>query len=244
MFFLLGAGCASEDANKEGDETENKFQLRSKRNLDIEDALSPVAEAPGPGLVDIPGGRKASVGRSPGTRNEKKDKKRQALSRHERLGLRSVKRKPRGPAQTGGEGIAVSEKPLILAGKGFDIKGFEALPDGGRFINYTLHLQEPFPNPPPRAVPEKLDLKADVNKASRNLIFHQGGNALNDPPNPEPEKSYLPPPEQAKPLGEISETQVLLSQGEESLALLHPGKKEIDLLAGNEAINEHRFRNW
>ncbi|GJL77665.1 MAG: hypothetical protein NPINA01_06540 [Nitrospinaceae bacterium] len=140
------------------------------------------------------------------------------------------------------DSVAVVDKPLALAGRGFDIKGFQSYSRETPQADFLRHLKRPVPKPDP-VLKDHLDLQLSQVKSSKHLIFHPLGPSLSPfqkpahPEGPEPQKK----PQALKP---IPETKLLLNEGEKSGLLLRPGSESLDLLIGNEKINRKRYESW
>jgi len=139
--------------------------------------------------------------------------------------------------------LAVVDKPLVLAGRGFDIKGFQSHSREGIETDFLRHLKRPVPKMD-HVSPDHLDLQLSQAKSSKHLIFHPLGPALSEhsslPQWKDSEFSKMKP----QVLETIPETKLLFNESEKSDLILRPGSDSLDLLIGNEKINRKTFDNW
>jgi len=140
------------------------------------------------------------------------------------------------------ETITAAQKPLILAGKGFDIQGFQFRSKEPLHVDFLRHLEKPAAQNKTDAPRDKLDLNLVQVKSSRDLIFHPSRPALGSLPPIPPEERSEPLKEKRFVVEEIPQTRVHFMDSRESALLLLPPDRPLDLLIGNEKINRKQFR--
>jgi hypothetical protein len=140
--------------------------------------------------------------------------------------------------------VTRGDKPLTLAGRGFDFKGLQPQSRAAGDVGFVHRLQKPFAkmesNPK-----DHLDLQLTQAKSSKDLIFHPSSPAFGKYNR---QKKYIKDekPENRKPqvLQDIPETKLLFTEADNSLLILRPGRESLDLLGGNEKINRNEFNRW
>ena len=171
----------------------------------------------------------------------KKDKEYLAINRYERPSLEP--RISTRPTERVRDTVAVVDKPLALAGRGFEIEKFQPPSATGVEVDYLQHLKKAVPKME-RLTPDTLDLQLQQAKSSKDLIFHPLRPALSQIPSPpkwqDPESSGMKSPT----LERVPETKLLFKPGEDSTLVLRPGKEPMDLLIGNERINRKKYEDW
>ncbi len=140
------------------------------------------------------------------------------------------------------EPTSVVDKPLVLAGRGFDIQGFQSHTSQFIQADFLQHLNRSAPKVKPVRV-ERLDLQLIQAKSSKYLIFHPLGPALSHLQKPI-QRETPKPQEKPRDLERIPETKLLFSEGEKSDLLLRPGSESLDLMIGNEKINRREYGGW
>lgn len=138
--------------------------------------------------------------------------------------------------------VQVRDKPLILGGRGLEIKSFEAQSYIKLEFDYYHHLQKHYPIPVPMVVEDKIDPRVKIDKNTKNYIYHPTRQALNrlkqvDMQEPEP-------PEKMVPLKKIPETYLRVPRMRPTQLILYRSDKALDLLYGNESVNRDAYKNW
>jgi hypothetical protein len=170
----------------------------------------------------------------------KNDKEYLAMNRFERFPPEL--KAPVVSRQSVRESTDVVDKPLVLAGKGFDIQGFQSHASQVIQADFLQHLNRSAPKVKPVRV-ERLDLQLTQAKSSKHLIFHPLGPALSQLQKPVHWEDPKPQNKQ-KTLKRIPETKLLFSEGGKSDLLLRPGSESLDLMIGNEKINRREYGGW
>ena len=173
----------------------------------------------------------------------KGDKDYLALNRYERF-PRAAKKAVGTHTQKFRDTVTAIDKPLTLAGRGFDINRFPSQSQPGRHAGFLNRLQKPLPKM--QHIPEDhLDLQFIQAKSSKDLIFHPLRHALGDDNRQMIHRENKKPDmKKTKVFDDIPETKLLLMEGEKSFLILLPGSEALDLLSGNEKINRRIFDRW
>ena len=170
-----------------------------------------------------------------------------ALNRHERLFLQTPGEKRSGlsvhlvpePRDT----VNVRDKPLIFAGKGFEIDDFRGLSEERLYFRFTRHLERDLPLVPPAKPREKLELDVEHTASTRDVVFHSPRAAFNKPLASDVEVVEEHVVEKKQPyVRRTPETKVLLEKGYDTNIVLEPSDKTMDLLIGNETLNREIFK--
>ncbi len=163
-----------------------------------------------------------------------------AMNRFERPSLEL--KSPVVARQNVQETIDVVDKPLIFAGRGFDIQGFQSHASQVIQADFIQHLNRPIQKVKTVRL-ERLDLQLTEAKTSKYLIFHPLGPALSQRQKPvlweKPE-----PPSKPHDLERIPETKLLFKENKKSQLILRPGNESLDLLIGHEKINRRDYGSW
>ncbi len=140
------------------------------------------------------------------------------------------------------EPTTVADKPLILAGRGFEIQGFQSHASQVIQADFLQHLNRSAPKVKPVRL-ERLDLQLTEAKTSKYLIFHPLGPALSQLQKP---VHWEDPKPQNKPedMERIPETKLLFKENRKSQLILRPGNESLDLMIGNEKINRREYGGW
>jgi hypothetical protein len=170
----------------------------------------------------------------------KKDQDYLAMNRFERPSLES--KVPVTPGTHVREPTAVVDKPLALAGRGFDIQGFQSPARQVVQADFLEHLKRPVRKMKP-VRQERLDLQLTQAKSSKHLIFHPLRPALSQFQKP----THWEDPESQKKLqglDSIPETKLFFTETEKSQLILRPRRESLDLLIGNEKLNRREYGSW
>ncbi len=179
----------------------------------------------------------------------KTDKEYLAIKRHERLFLRTDGENGKGLKMHLGpeprDTVRIVDKPLVLAGKGFNIESFRTRGDERLHFDFNRFLKKPYPLKPERKAVGKLELDIEHTKSIKKLIFHPLSHALSKNPGIETEKpETVTEEEKAVYVRRIPETKLLLERDRKTQIFLERGERSIDILAGNETINKEIYKNW
>lgn len=136
------------------------------------------------------------------------------------------------------------DKPLTLAGRGFEIQGFAALSYIKREFDFDNRLRRSYPDfirDPPQ---EKLDVTRENARIVKNFIFHPtrtGMNRLRAVAMQEPQEFPVRP---VIVLESLPETYLRLRRRDESQLILHRADHALDLLMGNQKSNRAVYESW
>lgn len=174
-----------------------------------------------------------------------KDKEYLAINRFERPSLDPGV--PEIPAAAAAakvrDAVAVADKPLALAGRGFDTKEFPFHSGAGIEVDYLRRLKRPVPKVD-RAAPDALDLQLNQAKSSKSLIFHPLRSAMSQLPGRPRREDPEFPGRKSQALKIIPETKLLFKGNENNALILRLGNESLDLLTGNEKINRKKYDSW
>jgi hypothetical protein len=140
--------------------------------------------------------------------------------------------------------VKVQDKPLIFAGRGYNISSFEKETKLAVDVDYSTHLVVPPPDPSASEILERLDLKAEYSRDTKFLVYNATRSAFGELPPPlvdsKPESPQSRKPEiraQRNP-----DSVLLFPRGKESVLVLRKAEKQFDLLGGNESLNKKQFK--
>ncbi len=161
------------------------------------------------------------------------------LNRYERISRVAIK-STRTQRPRVRDTVTPGDKPLALAGKGFDLQGLQL----GRHVDFPHRLQKPLLKPV--SIPEDyLDLRLTQAKSAKDLIFHPLRQALGEDSRQSiHQEDEKPEMKKTQVLEGVSETKLLLLEGGDSFLILRPGRESLDLLGGNEKINRKKYNRW
>ena len=172
----------------------------------------------------------------------------QSIKRYEKIDPEryaiTMKKRPEKPSDRIRKTVKVQDKPLIFAGRGYNISAFEREMKPAIDVDYATHLLVIPPEPSAREIKDKLDLKAEYSRDTKYLVYNSTRSAFGELPPPlidnKPEPARRAEP--AIPLERNPDSFLLFSRGEESLLVLRKAEKQFDLLAGNESLNKKQFQ--
>ena len=154
----------------------------------------------------------------------------------------SFQKKP--PKKNIRETVKLQDKPLVFAGRGFNIETFEHAVNPAVEVDYASHLREPPKKPLAIGAADHLDPNGEYSKDTKNLIYSATRAAFGKMPPPLVEPKPIEPKTQLAGLAEKNPDSILrFPPGEESIAVVARDEKRLDLLIGNEFLNKKRFRS-
>jgi len=140
--------------------------------------------------------------------------------------------------------VKLQDKPLVFAGRGFNIEVFGHAVNPAVKVDYVSHLREPPKKPLAIGAADHLDLNGEYSKDTKGLIYSATRAAFGKMPPPLVEPEPIEPKTQFAGLAEKIPSSVLrFPSGEDSIAVLVKDENRLDLLVGNEALNKKRFRS-
>ncbi len=154
----------------------------------------------------------------------------------------SFEKKP--PKEQIRETVKLQDKPLVFAGRGFNIETFEHAVNPAVEVDYVSHLREPPKKPLAIGATDHLDPNGEYSKDTKGLIYSATRAAFGKMPPPLVEPEPIEPKTQFAGLAEKNPDSILrFPPGEESIAVIARDEKRLDLLIGNESLNKKRFRS-
>jgi hypothetical protein len=174
----------------------------------------------------------------------KTDTEYQSIQRYERIErhITSITKKPQKPQIR--EMVKVQDKPLIFAGRGFNISAFERENKPAIEVDYATHLVSVYHESNRSQHRERLDLEEEYSRDTKYLIYNPTRSAFGKLPPPlvdnlpdllQKEGPDITP---KKNLDSV----ILFPHGEQDIFVLSKAKKQFDLLAGNESLNKQQFK--
>ena len=177
----------------------------------------------------------------------KTDTKYQALQRYENIDPGSyeitIEKSPQKPPIR--KTVDVQDKPLIFAGRGYNISAFEKEDKPAIDVDYATHLVAVPPVPTGSHLRERLDPKGEYSRDTKYLIYNSTRSVFGELPPPLMEnKSELSrKAESTIPVERNPDSVLLFPHGEKSMLVLRKADKQFDLLAGNESLNKKQFKD-
>jgi hypothetical protein len=177
----------------------------------------------------------------------KGDTKYQALQRYESIDPEryaiTIEKRPQKPPIR--KTVKVQDKPLVFAGRGYNISAFEKENKPAIDVDYSTHLVAVPPVPTDKYVLERLDPKAGYSRDTKYLVYNSTRSAFGEFPPPlvenKPELSRKVEP--AIPAQRNPDSVLLFPRGENSMLVLRKADKQFDLLAGNELLNRKQYKD-
>ena len=178
----------------------------------------------------------------------KTDESYQSIERFERVPPEtfeiSFEKKPKPSKKIIRKTVKLSDKSLILAGRGFNIQTFVKASDLKLDMDYTSHLREQAQYIPPIGPEEHLDPAEEYSKHTKDLIYGETRMAFGMMPPPLARSNTFKSQAQVQiPIEKHPNSVLILPPGKESISVISRDEKSLDLLVGNEALNKKRFRS-
>jgi hypothetical protein len=140
--------------------------------------------------------------------------------------------------------VKLQDKPLVFAGRGYNIETFDHAVKPAVKVDYVSHLREPPKKPLVNGITDHLDLDGEYSKESKGLIYSDTRAAFGKMPPTLVEPKPIEPKPQFAGLEEKNPSSILrFPPGEESIAVIARDEKRFDLLTGNESLNKKRFHS-
>ena len=140
--------------------------------------------------------------------------------------------------------VKAHDKPLVFAGRGYNISAFERESKPEIDLDYATHLLPVTPEPTSLHFKRKLDSEEGNSRDSKYLIYNSTRSAFGKLPPPlvesKPElskKAELP-----VQLERNADSVLLLPHERKSILVLRKSEKQLDLLEGNESLNKKSFQ--
>jgi hypothetical protein len=265
-FGLLVSGCGDVSEIEEQLEiTEGSTQvmitLHSKLELDFSIDPGPELEVSQAGKREFKGSdnkfneevypklRKNTILREQSVNKPtfKADTEYQALQRYENIDPErytiTIKKSPQKPLTR--KTVKVQDKPLIFAGRGYNISSFKKDTKPMIDVDYATHLVAVPSLPRNKYVLERLDPKAEYSRDTKYLVYNSTRSAFGKFPPPflESKTEFSLKVEPAISPNRNPDSVLLFPSGKNSLLVLRKAEKHFDLLAGNESLNKKQFRD-
>ena len=171
----------------------------------------------------------------------------QSLKRYETIDpgryVITIKKGPEKPDRIR-KTVKIQDKPLIFAGRGYNISAFEKEMKPLIDVDYATHLLVIPPDLSTQEIEDKLDLKAGYSRDTKYLVYSSTRSAFGKLPPPliETKPESLHSAESTIPLERNPDSVLLFPRREESLLVLRKAEKQFDLLVGNETLNKKQFQ--
>lgn len=140
--------------------------------------------------------------------------------------------------------VKAHDKPLVFAGRGYNISAFERENKPAIDLDYATHLLPVTPEQTSLHFKKKLDSEEVNSRDRKYLIYNSTRSAFGKLPPPlvesKPELS-----KKAEPLVQLernADSVLLLPHERKSILVLRKSEKQFDLLAGNESLNKKSFQ--
>ena len=140
--------------------------------------------------------------------------------------------------------VKAHDKPLVFAGRGYNISAFERENKPAIDLDYATHLLSVNREPTSLHLKKKLDSEGRSSRDRKYLIYNSTRSAFGKLPPPliesKPELSIKSEP-LIPPKRNIDSVLLLPPEGK-SILVLRKSKKQFDLLTGNESLNKKSFQ--
>jgi hypothetical protein len=198
--------------------------------------------------------KKMKKGSRPANLPESKaDSDYQAIPRYEKIDPQryaiTIKKSPEQPSVR--KTVNVQDKPLIFAGRGYNISAFDREIKLAVDVDYSTHLVTVPPEQHIEKAKDQLDLTAGYSRDTKNLVYNATRSArfgkrlpslIEKEPTIENKPESLRSVESEIPVERNPDSVLLFPRGKESLLVLRKAEKQFDLLVGNESLNKKQFR--
>ena len=190
--------------------------------------------------------KKSAMLRSQSARRSafRKDDEYQSIQRYEHIESYAItiEKSPQKPKIR--KMIKGQDKPLVFAGRGYNISAFERGNKPAIDLDYATHLLSVTPEPKIIHLKKRLVSEYESFKSEKNLIYNSARSAFGSLPalviESKPELSKKA--ESAVPPGKNADSALLLPHEGKSILVLRKSEKQYDLLAGNESLNRKNFQ--
>jgi hypothetical protein len=266
-FGLLVSGCGGEDLETEVSletiegppqvtitlhpKLDLDFSLDPDPQLEVSQADTDEFEEPGNKFVaeayaklKRSGMLRALSGKKPAF---KTDTDYQALQRYENVDperfVITIEKSPQKPPIR--KTVKVQDKPLIFAGRGYNISAFEKEGKPAIDVDYATHLVAVPPVPTGSHLRERLDPKGEYSRDTKYLVYNSTRSAFGEfpPPLVENKPEFSRKSDSTTPAERNPDSVLLFPRGEKSLLVLRKAEKQFDILAGNESLNRKQFKD-
>ena len=264
FFSLLVSGCGEKLQGEfvmEGFDSGPQVKITLHSQLELDFPLDPDAQLQtvdtddlGEGTNKFIAGVYAKLKKSASLRSQlgrlpefKADVAYQSIKRYEKIDPEhyaiTIKKGPDKSSDRIRKTVKVQDRPLIFAGRGYNIYVFEKETKPAIDVDYATHLVVIPPEPSAGEIKDRLDPKAGYSRDTKYLVYNSTRSAFGKLPPPliETKPESLRTAEPAIPLERNPDSVLLFPRRGESLLVLRKAEKQFDLLAGNEALNKKQF---
>jgi hypothetical protein len=182
-----------------------------------------------------------------GLRNYSQERAYRAVKRYEFLPALLTNPKTRKISAQDGNSYTnsglLADKQWVRAGKGFGVAAEGMAPPGTVHLDDASYYLPTVVLKPYSKGLEHLAPMAEPFKSRKPLIFHSGATGFaHEPPADTTPSGHLPALETRRVLSPIPETQVYFSSQPKTKVTLAPSKNHLDLMNGNENLNQDRYQ--
>jgi hypothetical protein len=250
LFLSLALGCGASEEEEEVvviPDSPPQITITLRSDITLEQPLEPDPQFDKSATVKKEGKKRAILGRKAVPLPAfKADVGYQSIDRFEKMDPErfeiSFEKKP--PKKQIRKTVKLQDKPLVFAGRGFNIEVFGHAVNPAVEVDYVSHLREPPKKPLAIGAADHLDLNGEYSKDTKNLIYSATRAAFGKMPPPLVEPKPIEPKTQLAGLAEKNPDSILrFPPGEESIAVVARDENRLDLLVGNESLNKKRFRS-
>jgi hypothetical protein len=176
----------------------------------------------------------------------KTDNKYQSIQRYENMKSHGITIEKSPQNSQIRKTIKVQDKPLIFAGRGYNISAFERETKPVIDVDYATHLVPTHPEPTGRQRIERLDPEQGYSRDTKSLVYNSTRFAFRKLPPPfiENKYEYSPKAEPIIPAERNPDSVLLFPHGEKSILVLRKTEQKFDLLTGNELLNKKQFNTF
>ena len=244
IFLTLGCGGGEEEALVIPDNPP-QITITLRSDIILEQPLEPDPQFDESAALKPEKKQRVILGRkAPPLPAFKADSGYQSIDRFERMAKFEISFEKKPPTKRVRETVKLQDKPLVFAGRGFNIEVFDHAVNPAVEVDYVSHLREPPQIPLLIGSADHLDPNGEYSKDIKNLIYNATRAAFGKMPPPLVEPEPLEPKTQLASLAVKNPNSVLrFPPGEDSIVVLVPDGKRLDILVGNEALNKKRFRS-
>ena len=247
LSLALGCGASEEEEVVVIPDSPPQITITLRSDITLEQPLEPDPQFDKSATVKKEGKKRAILGRKAVPLPAfKADVGYQSIARFEKMDPErfeiSFEKKP--PKKQIRKTVKLQDKPLVFAGRGFNIEAFEHAVNPAVEVDYVSHLREPPKKPLSIGAEDHLDPNGEYSKDTKGLIYSATRAAFGKMPPPLVEPKPIEPKTQLAGLAEKNPDSILrFPPGEESIAVVARDENRLDLLVGNESLNKKRFRS-
>jgi hypothetical protein len=182
----------------------------------------------------------------PGSQHEfKADTEYQSIQRYEHKASQAIIIKKDLQNSQTRKTVKVQDKPLVFAGRGYNISTFGRNSKSAFDLDYSTHLLPMHPEPMGSQLRGRINRENENFSNTKYLIYNSTRSVFGKLPPPlvESKPELSKKVENETTLERSPESVLLFPHGGESMLILRKAEKQIDLLAGNESLNRKKFKD-